>query len=265
MIDAPALTVRTRMVMGLPFSLHLRGAVSRDAADTAAAGVWQQLRQADTIFSTYRPDSDISRLANGEATVDQLDPMVRWVLGSAERARRVTGGLFDINGGGRLDPSGLVKGWAAQLAIRRVRLPGVDRYLNAGGDIAMRAFGPAHPWRIGIEHPDDPAGLLTVLCRTGGAVATSGTAHRGQHLWDPRTGRPAVDVWQATVVGRSLMWADILATAAAVAGPADLDRRHWPPGYQVLLAGPGGEVVASQGFGRLLAPDVPALRISRWL
>lgn len=147
----------------------------------------------------------------------------------------------------------------------QVRLPGVDRYLNAGGDIAMRAFDLGQPWRIGIEHPDDPAGLLTVLCRFGGAVATSGTAHRGQHLWDPRTGRPAVDVWQATVVGRSLMWADILATAAAVAGPSDLDWRHWPPGYQVLFAGPGGEVIASEGFDRLLAPDVPALHIARWI
>lgn len=265
MIDAPALTVRTRMLMGLPFSLHLRGAVAPDTADAAANAVWEQLREADRVFSTYRPDSDISQLAGGAARLQRLDPAVTEVLRIAEQARRITGGLFDISGGGGLDPSGVVKGWAAQRAADSIRLPGVDYYLNGGGDIALRAIAPAAPWRIGIEHPEDPSGLLTVLCMSSGGVATSGRAHRGNHLWDPRSGKPATDAWQATVVGPSLMWADILATAAAVAGPDGLARRAWPTGYRVLLAGPGGRLAASDDFTELLAPDVPALHISRSL
>ena len=47
-----------------------------------------------------------------------------------------------------------------------------------------------------------------------GAVATSGTAHRGEHLVDARTGRPPTGVASVTVVAASLTWTDIDATAA---------------------------------------------------
>lgn len=263
MVTAPV-QVRTRIVMGLPFSLHLR---SSEAAgvDAAADRAWTELEAADRIFSTYRPDSDISRLARGEAAVAELDPVVPEVLELAERARSMTGGWFDVNGAGHLDPSGLVKGWAAHRAAQAIRMDGTDRYLNAGGDIELSALDPDDPWRIGIEHPDDPSGLLTVFCLTSGAVATSGRAHRGDHLWDPRSGRPARNVLQTTVIGPSLMWADVLATAAAVAGPDLLDRTGWPPGYEVLFARPGGTVTATSGVADLVAPDAPELRISGWL
>ena len=57
-----------------------------------------------------------------------------------------------------------------------------------------------------------------------GAVATSGTAHRGEHLVDGRTGRPPQGVASVTVVTASLTWADIDATAAYAQGP---DAARW--------------------------------------
>jgi len=50
------------------------------------------------------------------------------------------------------------------------------------------------------------------------AVATSGTAHRGDHLVDARTGRPPAGVASVTVVAAALSWADIDATAAYAHG-----------------------------------------------
>ncbi len=254
------LQVRTHAAMGLPFSLHVRAGSAADT-DARAARMWAELDQWDGVFSTYRSDSDIARLDRGELPPGDCHPAVAEVLELADRARELTGGLFDIRGAGRLDPSGIVKGWAAESAFWTAELG--NAYLNAGGDLALS--GPPGSWRIGIEHPADPRGLLTAVTIGSGSVATSGRAHRGAHLWDPSTGRPAESRWQATVVGPSLCWADILATAAAVGGPDRLELSRWPAGYQVLLADPAGIVWATPGFLELLARDLPALVVDGWL
>jgi thiamine biosynthesis lipoprotein len=254
------------MIMGLPFSIHLRGAIKRqadpDAVEAAVEAVWESLRWADRIFSPYRADSEISRIRAGDLRLRDADPAVRQVLDFAEIARRITGGTFDVRGSGSLDPSGIVKGWAASRAAEPLSTLGVDHYLNAGGDVLLRSLTPDRPWRIGIEHPDDPQGLLTVVERATGAVATSGGTHRGAHIWNPATGAPATGIAQATVVGPSLVWADILATAVVAGGLDRLDRSQWPPGHEVLLVTDEGRLLASPGFRGLLAGDVPALPVT---
>lgn len=250
-----AVTARVTMLMGLPFSLHLRGGSEADGA-AAADEIWARLAGDEQIFSTYRPDSEISRLAAGSLTPAACSSAVHDVLALAEEARERTGGVFDVRGAGSLDPSGVVKGWATERAYRAAQV--TDGYLNAGGDLVLT--GPPRSWRIGIEHPADPRGLLTVVALGTGGIATSGRAHRGAHLWDPATGVAATGRCQATVVGPTLTWADILATAAAVAGPDRLDRSGWPPGYEVLLAEPDGTAHASAGFSALLGDDLPPLR-----
>ena len=250
--------VRTEMIMGLPFSVHLRGAADADAVEAAVEEVWESLRWADAIFSTYRQDSDISRIRRRELRIRDADPAVAQVLDFAEVARRRTGGTFDIHGSGSLDPSGIVKGWAASRAAQPLAALGVDHYLNAGGDVLLRSLAPDRPWRIGIEHPDDPQGLLGVVELATGAVATSGGTHRGAHIWDPTTGSPATGIAQATVVGPSLIWADILATAVVAGGLGRLDHGQWPPGHELLLVTDDGLLLGSPGFRAFLAPDVPA-------
>jgi thiamine biosynthesis lipoprotein len=49
-------------------------------------------------------------------------------------------------------------------------------------------------------------------------VATSGRYERGDHIIDPRTGRPAVGLMSVTVVAEDLALADGYATAALVLG-----------------------------------------------
>jgi FAD:protein FMN transferase len=66
-------------------------------------------------------------------------------------------------------------------------------------------------------------------------VATSGTAHRGAHIIDEHTGRPATAVRATTVIGPSLMWADVYATAAAARGPSPMDWLEDLDGYEALL------------------------------
>jgi thiamine biosynthesis lipoprotein len=127
------------------------------------------------------------------------------------------------------------------------QLEGIDWLVNAGGDVLCRAsHGPA--WRVAVEDPRDRSRVLRVLALEHGAVATSGCAARGAHITDPRTGRAATTLLSATVVGPSLTWADVLATAAFVEGPASVRRVEGLHGYEVLLVPGDGRQAATPGF-----------------
>ena len=152
-------------VMGMPISLALRGRHTRDErALSAWADVMDELRKADRIFSTYRDDSFVSRLGRSYLTVADCPPQVAEVLALGEAARRDSAGAFNVwlpgPGGTRiLDPSGVVKGWAAERGAAALRaLPNTDFCLSAGGDMTCRTIDAAgSPWQIGIEHPKDAA------------------------------------------------------------------------------------------------------------
>ncbi|GAA3247551.1 FAD:protein FMN transferase [Pseudonocardia petroleophila] len=218
-------------VMGMPISVALRG---RHAADARGSAAWADalavLRAADRVFSTYRPGSVISRLGRGEIALADCPPEVAEVLGIGDAARRASGGAFDVHRpDGTLDPSGVVKGWAAErAAVHLVALPETDFCLSAGGDVVCRTLDPdAAPWRIGVEDPHDTGRVAAVVPLHTGAVATSGTARRGNHVVDGRTGRPSEGVASVTVVGDSLTVVDVDATAAFALGS---DGEDWLAG-----------------------------------
>ena len=228
-------TRRVAHVMGLPVTLALRGRHTTDErADAAWTRVIESLREADRTFSTYRDDSEVSRINRGELRLDDASTDVREVLTLGAEAKRESGGAFDVwrsddRGGRWLDPSGVVKGWAVERAAAVLEdLDSTDFCLSAGGDMVCRTVVPAaEPWRIGLEDPHDPRQLMGVVPIMNGAIATSGTTHRGQHLVDARTGHAPVGVASVTVVTTSLTWADIDATAAYARGA---DAARWLEG-----------------------------------
>jgi thiamine biosynthesis lipoprotein len=244
-------------IMGLPVSVTLRGPhLHDDRVQNRVNHIFADLHHAEAVFSTYRDDSDLSRWQRAELTSDDADPTLREVLALCEEARERTDGWFDIRdlpdphtGAPRVDPSGLVKGWAVQRAAKHLAgLSGHGWCINAGGDVTVASPAGHPPWRIGVEDPNDPGRMLQVLSVAGGAVATSGTAHRGAHIVDPHTGRPATAVRSATVVGRSLMWADVYATAAVARGPAALRWLGDLDGYEAMLVDRLGTVTTTQGW-----------------
>ncbi len=213
-------------LMGMPISLALRGRHAATAEGEAAwAAALDLLRRADEVFSTWRADSEVSRLDRGEVELGDCSPEVAEVLGLAEVARKGSDGAFDVwrrgpDGRLHLDPSGVVKGWAvARAAVPLIALPGTDVCLSAGGDMVCHVADPAGPaWQIGIEDPHDPTRLVARVPVRRGAVATSGSAHRGGHVVDARTGRPTDALASVTVVGSDLTSVDIDATTALALG-----------------------------------------------
>lgn len=196
------------------------GPLGRRAMGVALAEACGELHRADEVFSTWKPDSPMSRLRRGEVELEDLPAVVATVLAACARARDDTGGCFDpwaLPGG--VDPSGYVKGWAAGQARDVLRRAGARGALvNAGGDIATHGGpGPGRRWRVGIRHPWRADALACVI-EVDGAVATSGSYERGAHLHDPRSGRPSLALASATVVGPDPGLVDAYATALAVGG-----------------------------------------------
>ena len=245
----------TRQIMGLPISIHRRGP---GADDGFVERIFDDLHGVDAMFSTYRVDSALSRLNKGELLESEMPAPFAIVMRLAGEFRNLTDGAFDVRFSKELDPSGLVKGWATEAAARW--LPS-DAYLNAGGDMVIKS--PRLPWRVGIEHPADPAGLVAVLSVRNLAVATSGTTHRGNHIFDPRTGRPSAGLRQVTVVGPTLTEADVWATALIARGLRIFDRtdpllqRLMRRGFDALMMTDEGELTSTGGFGFYCAADFP--------
>ncbi|AWN23491.1 FAD:protein FMN transferase [Deinococcus irradiatisoli] len=129
---------------------------------------------------------------------------------------------------------GFITDRAAQAASAS---PGVrEVLLNIGGDV--RHLGP-RPVQVGVEAPgplaDNRPPLLHVTVHNQ-AVATSGHAHRGAHLFDPRSGRPTSAERAVSVLAGSCAEADALSTAFCVLDPAEsLQVADRLPGVGVLI------------------------------
>src|SRR5262245_55005917 len=118
-------------VMGTTVSIDVRDEGFDPAALDAALDV---LRELEARFSTYRPDSEIRRLERGELALADAHPDVREVLDACAVLRAESDGAFDAWRDGSLDPSGYVKGWAAERAADVLRDRGARHFaLNLGG------------------------------------------------------------------------------------------------------------------------------------
>ena len=189
--------------------------------EPAITQVKQYVQKVDQLFSTYKESSIISQLRRGEIEIEQCPPEVIEVWNLCAFVKELTEGAFDpwVVGGG-FDPSGLVKGWAADRCAEILLAAGAEHIqVNAAGDLALRGgFTPERPWSIGVVNPDNRLEILQTFEIQDGAIATSGTYERGAHINDPHTGMIAIGAKSATVIGPNGAITDALATALMVAG-----------------------------------------------
>lgn len=227
--------IHVEHVMGMAVSINVRDTVD----DQAVADVCDWLHWVDEVFSTYKAESVVSRLADGRLALGGAPPVVAEVLDSCAAMRHRTGGYFDAWAGGRLDPSGYVKGWAVEAASAFLVGRGSHwNAVNAGGDAQVQGT-----WTVGIAHPMVRDAVCALVELTDGAVATSGTSERGAHVMDPHTGRAALDLASVTVLGPSLTMADVYATAALAMGldaPGFLAELAASEGYESVVVDAGG-------------------------
>ncbi|MEZ5118115.1 MAG: FAD:protein FMN transferase [Candidatus Nanopelagicales bacterium] len=246
-------------VWGTVVTLDLRGPevdeAGRERIDAAVRGTVAWLHHVDRVFSPFREDSEVCRVRRGEldtAPGGLASGDLREVVARCRAAVAATAGAYDpwaLPQG--FDPSGLVKGWAAQRAADLLVGYGFRHLkVDAGGDVVVRGgASPYRPWVLGIQHPQDADAVVATVALDDGCVATSGRYQRGDHVVDPLTGRPATAVQTATVVGPDAGLADALATGLLVAGR---DGARWVsqrPGWSAFVAAGGEAWSVGPAFG----------------
>lgn len=250
---------RVEQIWGTAIGIDVRDPIDPTVIDA----VFDWFRTVDDLFSTWRDDTEISRLGRGELRLDDTSPEVRTVLALCDRVMEESHGAFDITigadprvepreGFGPIDPSGLVKGWALDRAAEHLADAGASNFsINAGGDVLTRGHPePGAPWRVGIQHPWDRMSVAAVVGATDLAIATSGRYERGEHLVDPRTGAPPHGLMAATVVGAELALADGYATATVVLGVSGLEWLAGIDGYEGMAITDDRSVIVTAGFDR---------------
>jgi thiamine biosynthesis lipoprotein len=250
--DRNLLSHHREQVMGTVVTIDVFGDVdvARNELYLRIARARALLHKADAVFSTWKEHSPINQLRRGEITVAEAPREVAAVLEACATARSLSDGWFDpwaMPGG--LDPTGYVKGWAAQRALSVLSIPGITGgIVNAAGDVAASGCpGSGRPFRVAIVDPFDRRRFACVVELDGG-IATSGTYERGEHLIDPRTGEPVAHTASASVTGPDLGLADALATALAVAGPAGLAFIEPIEGYEGYVIGYDGSWQSTANF-----------------
>ena len=256
----PIIRARVLNAMTIPFTIQLvaspgitPGRLDALASQTAPR-IKAWLDHVEAVFSPFRADSAVGRARAGDWSALLDNPDFAEVHMLVKQAEQLTDGHFSATHAGVYDPTGLVKGWAIERAHERFLMP-----LTRSGEVAAAALGGggdirtavAHDsdfvWHIGVDNPfadgvadpttDPQAGMPSIL-RTitlrNGAVATSGTSRRGEHIT-----RTAHDLAQATVIDDRLVFADMWATAAIAAGERafrDLIARYGDGRIMAVLA-----------------------------
>ena len=250
-----------------------------DELEAATAVVERLFTGLDSVFSLYRPDSEAGRLARGELALPEASAEMRERYEEAAEWRLLTEGAFTAERpDGALDLSGIVKGHAIREAGMSLLALGMANWcLNAGGDVLVSGSphpGSDAPWRAGIVDPADRRTLLTGFplgglplggfplegfpsggCPPGEktadggtlvALATSGSAERGDHIWSA-TAR-AAEFLQVSVAAADVVTADVLATAIVAGGIPMLNRATAMWDIEALAVRTNGDLLATQGF-----------------
>jgi len=175
------------------------------------------------------------------------------------------GGRVRVPAGVAVDLGATAKALAADRAARAAHAAtGVGVLVNLGGDLAVAGAAPTDGWAIRVtddHRAASDADGQTVAIASGG-LATSSTAVRrwragagsAHHIVDPRTGRPAAEVWRTVSVhAASCVAANTASTAAIVRGAG---APHWLHGLGLAarLVRPDGRVVHTGDWPRGKTP-----------
>lgn len=239
---------KTNIIMGMPITVEVVG----DNTQKFINNTFKYFIEVDERFSTYKSTSEISQVNRGLPKKDWSQDMIA-VLDLCESTKKLTKGYFDIKHKNKLDPSGLVKGWAINKAASRLTHSGVENfYIEAGGDIQAQGTSANNdPWLIGLRSPFNINEIIKVVILTNQGIATSGTYVRGQHIYNPHDPDQNLDyIKSLTVIAPNVYEADRFATAAYAMGKAGISFIEETPELEGYMVGSDRVATYTSGFER---------------
>ncbi len=241
---------QTRFLMGMPVIVEV---IDPCVTERVLDDVYAYLGYVDRKFSTFKDDSEISRINKGELRLEEASEDMQGIFRLAEETRLETNGYFDIRRDHLIDPSGIVKGWAIYQAAGLVEQAGFrNYYIYAGGDIQISGKNEAgRDWQVGIQNPFNPAEMVKVLALQDCGVATSGTYARGPHIYNPKDpDQPIQEIVSLTVIGPNVYEADRFATAAFAMGAMGIQFIENLEGFEGYMIDQRGIATYTSGFER---------------
>lgn len=248
------LVSETRLLWDMPITV----AIIDPPTSSLIERVFAYFEYIDGKFSTFKPTSEISLINEGLLGVDEVSFDMHTVFVLAEEIRQETDGYFNIVRGGKIDPLGLVKGWALSKAADLLREAGCENfYVEAGGDFqAVGLNAEDIPWRVGIRNPFNIHEIVKVLSICDQGVATSGTYFRGQHIQNPVDDEPTdSDVLSITVIGPDVCEVDCYATAAFAMGRQGIAFIESLEGFEGYLIDSNKQATFTRGFERYVVHE----------
>lgn len=210
-----------QIIMGTPVAVEI---VDKEAKQELFDEVFSYFKYVDQKFSTYKEDSEITKINKGQIGKEEMSEDMKKVLELSEETKKLTKGYFDIvTPGGDYDTSGMVKGWSIWEASNILKSKGVKNfYVEAGGDIQVFGMNEGgKPWCIGIQNPFNKKRevIKKVYLSNNEGIATSGNYVRGAHIYNPKDKEDKLeDVVSITVIGPNIFEADRYATASYAMG-----------------------------------------------
>lgn len=192
-----------------------------------------------------------------QSEIDKVLPLVDYHLIEVDP---VANTVYLPKPGMMLDLGAVAKGYATDQAVEILKKKGIQSALvNAGGDVRVIGKKPdGTPWRIGIQHPRDPDGIIAKLALTEwDTMETSGDYQRFimkdgarySHLLDPRTGRQPKEVASVTIVNSSSTYGDVLSKPIFVLGiEKGLEILKQFPGNEAVIVTLDGKVIVTPGL-----------------
>lgn len=237
---------RTKIIMGMPITVEITNSTDTKLFDDT----FIFFSQVDNRYSTYKDNSEITQINNGIPRSDWSAEM-KEVLQLCEITKKETDGYFNIRHNGKIDPSGLVKGWSIWKAAKQLQQRGIqDFYIEAGGDIQAQGMNDQHdPWMVGIRNPFNTNEIIKTLRLHNHGVATSGTYIRGQHIYNPHQPKAKLyGVQSLTVIASNVYEADRFATAAFAMGTDGIAFIEKCTGLEGYMVDDDGTATYTSGF-----------------
>lgn len=248
----------TRLIMGMPITINI---VDITATQKDIDAVFEYFAYVDDKFSTYKETSEISKINNGALSQEQYSTDMKEIFFLAEQTKKDTNGYFDITHNGHIDPSGIVKGWAIQKARELLVKKGFQNFfIDAGGDVQVSGNNEKNElWKIGIRNPFNREENVKVVSLTNQGIATSGTAIRGQHIYNPKEltmehgqlkKKATSDIVSLTVIGPNVYDADRFATAAFAMAEKGINFIESLEGFEGYMINNKGLATYTSGFDK---------------
>ncbi len=242
----------TRILMGMPITVEIpKESLALNSIDQ----VFDYFNCVEQKFSPYKETSEVSKVNQGLLPINEYSTDMEQVLKLCEETKSLTDGYFDIFHNGKIDPSGLVKGWAIYNASKILdKYEFQNYYIEAGGDIQVKGKNEKNElWRIGIRNPFNIQEIIKIVQIGNQGIATSGTYIRGQHVYNPHQRNQDIsEIVSLTVIGPNIYEADRFATAVFAMGKRGIEfieKLNGFEGYQIDKQGIG---TYTSGFERYI-------------